>query len=129
MKRLFGLSVALLLGVTLITTMSIPKEAHAISAMLTGLPISLNATELVVSSLIVEVKKGWINSDAIALDITIVGTNNRVSFRGRQIVPLSAIVLFPSTSDRDLVDVGVDWDDQALLVHADAYDVCVQEKS
>ncbi|MDH3892485.1 MAG: hypothetical protein OEV49_15570 [candidate division Zixibacteria bacterium] len=126
MKRLITLSLALILGVAVGTTMMMPNDAEAIDAKLTGLPVSLNADGLEVFSLVVEVKKGWVNTDNIALDITIEGFNNTVSFRGRQVVPMSMTSIFPDTDERDLVHVLVEWNDAARNVHAEVYEVCVQ---
>lgn len=126
MKRIIGLFGILAVGVLLTTTTWKPKEANAISAQLTGIPKSIVADELLVTAVNVEVKGGWVNSDAIALSISIEGSNNTISNRGHKIVPLSSTTPYPDTRSQDLVEVRVDWDDAAPNVHADVYEVCVQ---
>jgi len=67
MKRLIGLSVAVIIGVTLTTVMLIPNEANALDANLTGTCEGLCVESGVLKHVIVQVKGGWTNTDAIEL--------------------------------------------------------------
>jgi len=130
MKRLIGLSFAVILGVTLTTVMLIPNEANALDANLTGTCEGLCVESGVLKHVIVQVKGGWTNTDAIALDILITATNACEEpgciFHGRQIVPLSSPTVHVLSEARDLAMVAIEWDDLADLHEDQTYYVDIQ---
>jgi len=126
MKRLIGLSVAVILGVTLTTVMLIPKEAKAVGGLLFGLPVSIGFDEgHFVNQVDVQVNNGWLNSDKFSLAITIDGINDGPHEHGYQEVPLSATEVLGD--ERSTANVRVDWNTDTSPTHtSETYHVCVQ---
>jgi hypothetical protein len=127
MKRLIGLSVAVILGVTLTTVMLIPRKAHAVSSLLMGTPQSIEFETLdTIQAVVVQIKKGWVNSEQIELEIKITSVNGTNETHGHEVVPISAGTLFPP--ERDVADVRIDWStfDTTPITSSITYTVEVQ---
>ena len=122
MKRSIGLFVVLMVGVALTTTMLKPRDANALDAKLTGDCTGLCVESTGLEYVLIQVKGGWTNTDAIELDITVTATNGCEEpgciFHGRQIVPLSSTTVF--SGSRDLRMVSVEWDDIDPSFHDEA---------
>jgi hypothetical protein len=86
MKRLTGLFSALILGCTLTTTTLMPRDANAVSALLTGTPESIAFFGGdTIKAVFIMIKRGWLNTEVFDLDIEITGDNPH----GHVTVPLS----------------------------------------
>ena len=121
MKRLTGLFSALILGCTLTTTTLMPRDASAVSALLTGTPESIEFYGGdQIQDVFIMIKRGWLNSDAFELDISITGTNDH----GQKTVALSSATLLDN--ERDLAVVSIPWDDPYVQLVGEIYEVCVQ---
>ena len=117
MKRLIGLSIAVILGVTLTTVMLTPREANAVDAHLMGQPLYLFRTNGFVTTVVVWVKKGWVNSETFELDIKITSINGGGPINNGHIrVPVSTGTLFGPF--RDTAELHIAWDDQEPDQHS-----------
>ncbi|MDH4035760.1 MAG: hypothetical protein OEV80_18360, partial [candidate division Zixibacteria bacterium] len=77
MKRLITLSLALILGVAVGTTMLMPRNAEAVGGLLFGQAELIEfSNDQVVNRVVVRINKGWLNSDNFTLGITITGLND-----------------------------------------------------
>jgi len=121
MKRLTGLFSALILGCTLTTTTLMPRDASAVSALLTGTPESIEFYGGdQIQDVFIMIKRGWLNSDAFELDISITGTNDH----GQKTVALSSATLLDD--ERDLAVISIGWEDPNIRLVGETYEVCVQ---
>lgn len=117
-------------GCMLADSEQIDSERGKASALTAGNPeaIELEATGRWIDTVIVEVKKGWVNSDSFALDIAITGLNGEPDTpvsHGEDVVPLSATTVFGT--EKDQADVAVAWSEDDFNRRAgETYTVCVQ---
>ena len=126
MKRLIGLSVAVIIGVTLTTVMLIPRKANAVGGLLFGQAqwIEFGADDKV-NYVVVKVNNGWLNSDNFTLGITITGLNGGPAFHGYQEVHLSASELLGVDGATALI--GVEWTTDLISTSApENYTVCTK---
>jgi hypothetical protein len=87
-----------------------------LSALLTGTPEGICVEFGQVTNVLVQVKDGWTNSDAIELDINITGTNGDPNIQhGQAVVPVSAGSVFDGS--RDLAMISIEWDDPNTVIH------------
>ena len=121
MKRLTGLFSALILGCTLTTTTLMPRDASALSALLTGTPESIAFYGGdTIQDVFIMIKRGWLNSEVFELDISITGDNPH----GQKTVALSSATLLDD--ERDLAVISIAWDDPNQQIVSEIYEVCVQ---
>lgn len=124
MQRLTrGLMVGLLLAG--LSTVAAPP-AQATKAKDMGTPEAIDfAPGGLVNEILVTVKKGWLNSDAFALYITITGLNGGFELHGQDVVLVSDTTVFDT--EKDLAEVVVPWTADETPQQADElYTVCVQ---
>ncbi|MDH3892486.1 MAG: hypothetical protein OEV49_15575 [candidate division Zixibacteria bacterium] len=125
MKRLITLSLALVLVFALATSLLVPKEAEAVAATLTGIPLAIEfGGTLQIQYVLIEVKRGWLNGAAFELDIEITGVNGVPQDHGHRRVPLSSGTVF--SADRDIAHVVIPWDDPGSQNTDETYTVTVQ---
>ncbi|MDC0325474.1 hypothetical protein OAM01_01830 [bacterium] len=102
------------------------NEPLAASAKLMGQPELIEfRSGGYVSDVLVSVKKGWVNSKSIELDIEITGLNGGFSHHGKQIIPLTSTSVF--STDKDVAYVIVNWTADEIPRHVnETYTVCIQ---
>lgn len=101
-------------------------SGEELSALLTGTPEGLCVESGLITDVLVQVKNGWTNSDAITLDINITGENGDSNIQhGHVAVPVSAGATF--SAERDLALISLDWNDTTTTLHPlETYTVDIQ---
>ena len=126
MKRLITLSLALILGVAVGTTMLMPRNAEAVGGLLFGQAELIEfSNDQVVNRVVVRINKGWLNSDNFTLGITITGLNDGPHEHGYQEVHLRTTEVLDT--ENNTAYVGIDWNTDIAPTHSsETYTVCVK---
>ena len=126
---LYGTFLRGFIAVVLITALMGTGSANALGGRLFGQPLGIDfGGDDLVSTITVQVSKGWLNSDNFSLTISIYGINGGYREHGYQEVPLSDTQMIQILGyDQGAAFIQIDWNTDILTPSSpEDYTACVQ---